>query len=458
MVRSWIVRLVVAGWCLTGGASFAGQEDGFPALHGPYFGQPEPGLQAQRFAPGLVSLPGRYEFALSFSPSGQELLFTQQVPEQSVSVYHSRLRSGAWTRPESVRLSEGAKGEEMEAFFSPDGGRVFFAPYDEGMDVRIWSLVVGPDGWERPRELGSPVVDDPAFYPTVSLNGTLYYTNLAARRVYRAELEGGSVSRVEDAGLEFGGHAFVAPDESFVLVDARAPDSLGGSDIYVAFRRPDGSWARPRHLGAEVNSGFDETCPSLSADGRYLFFSRYDEPDEVSDIYWIDSAVIDAVREEATAVEAFRLLTQLEGRWLGSGGAPRNRAGRDRPRAHRGRRGFGSDGGHGSGRGARAQRLPLGGWRFDAHPLLRRRHPAPAQARSRPRCPRRAALRPRRWIRLQSGQGSPHSLGQAGRAAWGSAGELVDGGEGGEGGDGVPLRPRAGVGRPLISAAVRVFR
>jgi hypothetical protein len=69
-----------------------------------------------------------------------------------------------------------------------------------------------------------------------------------------------------------------------------------------------------------VNSGFDETCPSLSADGRYLFFSRYDEPDEVSDIYWIDSAVIDAVREEATAVEAFRLLTQLEGRWLGSGG------------------------------------------------------------------------------------------------------------------------------------------
>ena len=320
MVRSWIVGLVVTGWCLTGGASFAGQDDGFPALHGPYFGQPEPGLQAQRFAPGLVSLPDRYEFALSFSPSGQELLFTQQVPEQSVSVYHSRLQSGAWTRPESVRLSEGAKGEEMEAFFSPNGGRVFFAPYDEGMDVRIWSLEVGPDGWEHPRELGSPVADEPAFYPTVSLDGTLYYTNLAARKIYRAELEGDLVGLVEDAGLEFGGHAFVAPDESFLLVDARAPDSLGGSDIYVAFRRPDGSWSRPRHLGAEVNSGFDETCPSLSADGRYLFFSRYDEPGDVSDIYWIDSAVIDAVRKETTAAEAFRLLTQLEGRWLGSGG------------------------------------------------------------------------------------------------------------------------------------------
>jgi len=311
--------LVVMGWWMTGEPNLA-SADSFPVLNGPYLGQQEPGLQAQPFAPGLVSLRGRYEFALSFSPAGDELLFTQQVPEQSVSVYHSRVEGDAWTKPVPIRLSDGARREEMEAFFAPNGELIFFAPYDERMDVRIWSVEVGPGGWRNPREVASPVADDPAFYPTMSNRGTLYYTNLAGRRVYRAELDGLSVSSVEDAGLEFGGHAFIAPDESFVLVDAREPDSLGGSDIYVAFRRPEGSWSRPRHLGAEVNSGFDETCPSLSADGRYLFFSRYDEPDDVSDIYWIDSAVIDAVRNEAIAMEAFRLLTQLEGRWLGSGG------------------------------------------------------------------------------------------------------------------------------------------
>jgi len=276
---------------------------GLEALSGPYFGQQEPGLQAQPFAPGLISLQGRYEFAVSFSPAGDELLFTEQVPEELVSVYYSRVEEGAWTEPAPVRLSDGARSEEMEAFFAPDGKRIFFAPYDEGMDVRIWSLEVGPDGWRNPRELPSPVADDPAFYPTMSNSGTLYYTNLAARKVYRAELDDVSVSMVEDAGLDFGGHAFIAPDESFVLLDARQPDSLGGSDIYVAFRLPDGSWERPHHLGAEVNSSFDETCPSLSADGRYLFFSRYNEPDEVSDIYWIDSAVIEAARNDTTAVE-----------------------------------------------------------------------------------------------------------------------------------------------------------
>lgn len=295
MMHSWTLGSVVTICVLIGSPATSGATD-FPVLKGPYFGQQVPGLEAEPFAPGLISLLGRYEFALSFSPDGDELLFTQQVPEEKVSVFHSRIEGGVWTEPAEVRLSGGAKKDEMEAFFTPDGERIFFAPYDEGMDVRIWSLEVGPEGWSDPRELPSPVAADPAFYPTMSNEGTLYYTNLAARKIYRAELQGDSVSSVQEAGLAFGGHAYIAPDESFVLVDARQADSFGDSDIYVAFRQSDGSWGSPRNLGPEVNSEFSETCPSLSADGKYLFFSRYNEPGEVSDIYWIDSTVIDAKR------------------------------------------------------------------------------------------------------------------------------------------------------------------
>ena len=294
------VLILVCGWA---GVSSLFAEDGFPVLRGPYFGQPEPGLEARPFAPGLLSIPGRYEFALSFSPGGDELLFSQQVPDLPVSVYYSRVKAGAWTAPAPVQLGGGVRKEEMEAFFAPDGRRIFFAPYDEGLDVRIWSVEVGPDGWREPKELASPIAEDAAFYPTQSLRGTLYYTNLAAMRVYRAELDGPAVSAVEDAGLEFGLHAFIAPDESFVLLDARGPDSLGGSDLYVAFRRPDASWTPPQNLGAEVNSRFDETCPSLSADGKYLFFSRYDEPDGISDIYWITSTVIEVPVIEVPVIE-----------------------------------------------------------------------------------------------------------------------------------------------------------
>ncbi len=313
---SWIGIMFIVGLL----ASPVWAEEPFSALDWNYFGQAVPGNQAVRFAPGLISLPGRFEFALSFSAVGDELLFTQQVPGQPATVMHSRIEEGRWTEPRSVRLSGGDKAEEMEAFFAPDGRRIYFAPYDEGMDVRIWSVEIHEQGWLEPRKLGSPLADVPAFYPTATVGGALYFTNLAERKVFRARMRNGEVAGIEDAGIQFGGHAFVAPDESFALLDARAPDSLGDSDLYVAFRDPSGGWQTPRHLGAEVNSEYSETCPSLSSDGRFLFFSRYDEEGGISDLYWIDSGIIDGAREPPTASEAFLQISSLAGGWWGRGG------------------------------------------------------------------------------------------------------------------------------------------
>jgi len=88
-------------------------------LTGPYFGQQPPGFEAELFAPDLISQKGRYEFAISFAPGGQRLLFTVQPASGKVQVLHSRLTDGFWTRPEPVNLTAGARQEEMEAFFAP---------------------------------------------------------------------------------------------------------------------------------------------------------------------------------------------------------------------------------------------------------------------------------------------------------------------------------------------------
>jgi Tol biopolymer transport system component len=271
-------------------------QDDFPVLKGPYLGQKPPGMTAEIFASGVVSLEGRYEFGLGFSPEGDELLFTGAIPEEPSLVYHSRIVDGRWTKPKLVNLSGGAKKEEMEAFYSRDGRTVFFAPYDEGKDVRIWKVGRGEDGWHDPAPLTGRIADESAFYPTCSDKGTLYYSNIARRKIYKATLEDGVVTESGEAGLDFGGHGFIAPDESFILVDATRDDGCGKQDIYVAFRNRDGSWSRPMNLGTEVNTEYSETCPSLSADGKYLFFSRYNEPGELSNFYWIDSRVIEEAR------------------------------------------------------------------------------------------------------------------------------------------------------------------
>jgi Tol biopolymer transport system component len=278
-----------------GGFALAVAEEPGRDLRGPYFGQETPETNAKLFAPGLISVTGRFEYALSFSPDGEELFFSAQPPDGRASLHHSRIEGGTWTRPTAVSLTAGAKKEEMEAFFAPDGKHIYFAPYDEGMDVRVWVVEVGPEGWQNPRELGPPVSEDPAFFPTSTAAGALYYMNLAKRKVYRAKLKDGRVESTADAGLELGGHAFVAPDESFVLLDA-VPPGQEERDIFVAFRTTDGGWTVPANLGPRVNTKHAETCPSLSSDGQYLFFSRYDEDGGISNIYWISSSVIDNLR------------------------------------------------------------------------------------------------------------------------------------------------------------------
>ncbi len=48
-------------------------------------------------------------------------------------------------------------------------------------------------------------------------------------------------------------------------------DGKGGCDIYYSEKR-NGLWARPRNLGEPINTSAKETQPSISADGRTLYF------------------------------------------------------------------------------------------------------------------------------------------------------------------------------------------
>jgi len=274
------------------GLSAQQENPGAAATAPPYMGEALPKAEAVIFAPGTVSVAGRYEYAMSIHPSGDRMLFTVEVPGEGAAVFMSRVEGGSWIAPERVSLTAGARKNEMEAFFSADGRSLFFAPYDEGIDVRIWMANLTAEGWDSPRPVGPPMDQDPAFYPVQDSEGTLYYTNLAQRAVYRATLDNATVVTAAPAGLAAGGHAFPAPDGSYILVDSASLNSDAERDIFVAFRAKDGSWGSLQPLGPAVNTDHSETCPSLSPDGSFMFFSRYNEPGDISNIYWISSEVV----------------------------------------------------------------------------------------------------------------------------------------------------------------------
>ncbi len=269
-------------------ASIGSAQD-FPVLKGDLLGQSPPDSLPAIFAPGIVSVEGRYEYGLAVSPDGNEIFFTADGPGEGLMV--TRRIDGVWTRPEAAHLTR-AGIWEFEAFYTVDGRRVFFSAIDTEDKCRIWCATRDSSGWSPAEVLVSPVNDVDVFWATFTADGTMYYTDIKQRRIYRSKPQDGIYRQTEEAGIAIGVHPFVSPDGTFILFN-------GQDDIYVAFRRDDETWGEPRRLGDRINSSYAETCPSLSPDGKYIFFSRYNEPEGKSNIYWVSSGIIEEVRHSS---------------------------------------------------------------------------------------------------------------------------------------------------------------
>ena len=68
---------------------------------------------------------------------------------------------------------------------------------------------------------------------------------------------------------------WVAPDESWmILVITDHPQGLGGDDLFVSVRR-NGVWSSPVNAGAPLNSAEYEYGPTVSPDGRWLYYTTH---------------------------------------------------------------------------------------------------------------------------------------------------------------------------------------
>lgn len=90
---------------------------------------------------------------------------------------------------------------------------------------------------------------------------------------------------------------FAAPDERYLIIESLGGGGgYGGADLYVCYKMRDGSWSAPVNLGPKINTGGHERFPSVTPDGKYLFFLRVNDG---SDFYWTDAKIIEDLRPEA---------------------------------------------------------------------------------------------------------------------------------------------------------------
>jgi hypothetical protein len=312
------------------------QKDDFPVLKSSYFGQKPPGMTAEIFAPGIVSTE-HSEFCSVFSPDGDEFYWSLTGAPFPVIVTMRQI-NGRWTKPEIVPFS--GKYLDYDMAFTPDGKQLFFCsrrPID-GIDppndnTDIWYVNRDDTGWSEPRHLEGAVNSNAQeYYPIFAQNGTLYFSSTrpsghGGADIYRARFENGAYLEPENLGPpinteNFEGDLFIAADESYIIVTCYGrSDSIGSGDLYISFRKEDGSWSPMKNMGSPVNSEANEHCPILSPDGKYLFFSsgrsRHPEYSKEAitfeekvakmnswgngrneDIYWVDAKIIENLKPE----------------------------------------------------------------------------------------------------------------------------------------------------------------
>ncbi|WP_461629555.1 TolB family protein [Labilibaculum euxinus] len=241
------------------------------------------------FAKELISIADRYEYGLAISPDYNEIFFTATKPGDGLMLTR-KLDDDSWSTPKTANL-RGNNSNEQEAFYTPDGQKLYFAS-NVNDTMRLWVSLKENSEWSLPILLDSPVNNTRVFWATFTNNNTMYYSNLSNFKIYKSKLENNQYKVTENAGIPFGMHPSVSKDESFILFNFRG-------DIYVAFKNNENVWGKPRKLEGLINTTeFSETCPSLSPDEKFVFFSRYNDLNKKSDIYWISSIIIEKTRKK----------------------------------------------------------------------------------------------------------------------------------------------------------------
>lgn len=314
-----------------------------PPLTGDYLGEKPPGLTPKLFAPAVVSTIMNEDGSPVFTPDGNEIFWRIGGSPFSTFVYMKR-RRGVWSEPEIAPFA--GQYQDAGLAITPDGKRIYFTskrPFTghRGLSkFNTWTTEKKNGRWQVPVPAGEPIDHPGEYYTRVSVagDGTLVKQSrisgkggwdifvcprVNGRYTSQVNLPGEVNTPLNEYSPE------IAPDGSYIIFQSNnRQDMIGSIDLFVTFKRADGTWSPGINLGKGVNTESVEKWPTITPDGRYLFFTSH-RPVEVTyaryskkrktlaeiralyefyhaprleppggDIYWVSTKVIQELREK----------------------------------------------------------------------------------------------------------------------------------------------------------------
>ncbi|MFH1196332.1 MAG: hypothetical protein V1720_11525 [bacterium] len=243
---------------------------------------------AEKFAPSLVSTDGD-QYGVAVNADWTELYYTSSKGDIS-SIMVIKRTGEKWSNPIPVSFS--GKGNDSHPSLSKDGKKLYFVSMRScpgaKHSLNLFCSDKKNDSWGTPYSFGSPVTDQVVHAPSVSASGDIYASGI----VFLQKTDKGYKSPQKLKPDIKGSHPAISPDGSYIVFCALKSGGFGSNDLYVTFRKSDGTWGNPINLGSGVNTKSLESSPTISHDGKFLFFSRN------GDIWWISTNVIKSLLQK----------------------------------------------------------------------------------------------------------------------------------------------------------------
>jgi len=276
--------------------------------------------KAEIFATGLVSTPDKEHGKLSVAPDGKSMYWDfVKLPfkEGDVNkIAYVTKNNGKWGDRKIAEFC-GKYRSCSPCFWGSD--KIIFGKRENiGTDsVELvddyWLIERQEGGWSEPKPLGFDQFSDTWKWSfSVAENGNIYFDD---QNFFEGQHNWGMYVSYFKSGkysepillpehlntTDFDWTPFIAPDESYLMFASNRPSSMGSTDIYITFKNHSGEWSDPINMGDKVNSKELERWPSVSPNGRIMFFLRdylIDDQLQGQDYYWIDAKFIEELKPD----------------------------------------------------------------------------------------------------------------------------------------------------------------
>jgi len=278
------------------------------------YGQAPPGIKPKLFAKKIVE-ETLSEGGCVFSNDASEIYYFIFKRNGRFVIMHSKIENGAWRPPAPVSFS--GRYSDVHPFFSADNSRLYFGssrPVKENQPVpyfNLWYVERNGVQWSDPMPLGPPINTGYESCGSIGPDGALYFRRVSKTTrgdIFQSKyIDGkfsGPVKLPDSINSDYDeSHPCVSPEGAYMIFSSKRPGGLnnGRDDLWISFKRADGSWTAAVNMGKEINSGHNTSIASISPDGRYLFYSS--TKSGRGDIYWVSTKIIEKLNPKTLKKE-----------------------------------------------------------------------------------------------------------------------------------------------------------